>query len=97
MRLPILPNDYRPEYSPLYSLANIQFSKSFKSGFELYCGIKNVFNFTPKDPLMRPFDPFDRNVDDPINNPNHYTFDTTYGYAPMQRIRGFLGVKYNLK
>lgn len=97
MRLPVLPNDYRPEYSPLYSLANIQVSRSFKSGFEVYCGVKNVFNFTPKDPLMRPFDPFDKNVNDPINNPNHYTFDTTYGYAPMQRIRGFLGVKYNLK
>ncbi|CAD7800361.1 Colicin I receptor [Chryseobacterium aquaeductus] len=97
MRLPVLPNDYRPEYSPLYSLANIQVSKAFKSGFEVYCGIKNLFNFTPDDPLMRPFDPFDKNVDDPINNPNHYTFDTTYGYAPMQTIRGFLGVKYNLK
>jgi outer membrane receptor for ferrienterochelin and colicins len=97
MRLPVLPNDYRPEYSPFYSLANIQVSKSFKSGFEVYCGIKNLFNFTPDDPLMRPFDPFDKNVNDPINNPNHYTFDTTYGYAPMQRIRGFLGVKYNLQ
>jgi len=97
MRLPVLPNDYRPEYSPLYSLANIQVSKSFDSGFEVYCGVKNLFNFTPKDPLMRPFDPFDNNVNDPINNPNNYTFDTTYGYAPMQRIRGFLGVKYNLK
>ncbi|RZJ49009.1 MAG: TonB-dependent receptor [Chryseobacterium sp.] len=97
MRLPVLPNDYRPEYSPFYSLANIQVSKSFKSEFEVYCGIKNLFNFTPADPLMRPFDPFDKNVNDPINNPNHYTFDTTYGYAPMQRIRGFLGVKYNLK
>ncbi|KQT21454.1 TonB-dependent receptor [Chryseobacterium sp. Leaf404] len=97
MRLPVLPNDYRPEYSPLYSLANIQVSKSFESGFEVYCGVKNLFNFTPKDPLLRPFDPFDNNVNDPINNPNRYTFDTTYGYAPMQRIRGFLGVKYNLK
>lgn len=97
MRLPVLPNDYRPEYSPLYSLANIQVSKSFKSGFEVYFGVKNLFNFTPKDPLMRPFDPFDTNVNDPISNPNHYTFDTTYGYAPMQRIRGFLGVKYILK
>lgn len=97
MRLPVLPNDYRPEYSPFYNLANIQVSKSFNSGFEVYCGVKNLFNFTPKDPLMRPFDPFDNNVNDPINNPNHYTFDTTYGYAPMQRIRGFLGVKYNLK
>ncbi|WP_080778251.1 TonB-dependent receptor plug domain-containing protein [Chryseobacterium phocaeense] len=97
MRLPVLPNDYRPEYSPFYSLANIQVSKSFRSGFEVYCGIKNLFNFTPKDPLMRPFDPFDKYVDDPVNNPNHYTFDTAYGYAPMQKIRGFLGVKYTLK
>lgn len=97
MRLPVLPNDYRPEYSPLYTLANIQVSKSFKSGFEVYCGIKNLFNFTPKDPLMRPFDPFDKNVNDPVSNPYHYTFDTTYGYAPMQKIRGFLGVKYTLK
>ncbi len=97
MRLPVLPDDYRPEYSPLYSLANIQVSKSFKSGFEVYCGVKNLFNFTPKDPLMRPFDPFDKYADDPVNNPNHYTFDTAYGYAPMQRIRGFLGIKYNLK
>lgn len=91
MRLPVLPNDYRPEYSPFYSLANIQVSKSFKSGFEVYGGVKNLFNFTPKDPLMRPFDPFDKYADDPISNPNHYTFDTAYGYAPMQRIRGFLG------
>lgn len=97
MRLPVLPNDYRSEYSPLYTLANIQVSKSFKSGFEVYCGIKNLFNFTPKDPLMRPFDPFDKNVNDSLNNPYHYTFDTTYGYAPMQKIRGFLGVKYTLK
>ncbi|KFE99650.1 TonB-dependent receptor [Chryseobacterium formosense] len=97
MRLPVLPNDYRPEYSPFYNLANIQVSKSFKSGFEVYGGIKNLFNFTPENPLMRPFDPFDKNADDPISNPNHYTFDTTYGYAPMQKIRGFLGVKYTLK
>ncbi len=46
---------------------------------------------------MRPFDPFDKNVNDPVNNPHHYTFDTTYGYAPMQGIRGFLGVRYTLR
>jgi len=97
MRLPVLPDDYRPEYSPFYSLANIQVSKSFRSGFEVYCGVKNLFNFTPKDPLMRPFDPFDKYVNDPVSNPNHYTFDTAYGYAPMQTIRGFLGIKYTLK
>ncbi|MCJ8155433.1 TonB-dependent receptor [Chryseobacterium sp. SSA4.19] len=97
MRLPVPPDDYRPEYSLFYSLANIQISKIFRSGFEVYGGVKNIFNFTPKDPLMRPFDPFDQHVDDPVNNPNHYTFDTTYGYAPMQRIRGFLGLRYILR
>jgi len=97
MRLPVLPDDYRPEYSPWYTLANIQVSRSFDSGFEVYCGIKNLLNFTPKDPLMRPFDPFDRYADDPVNNPKGYTFDTAYGYAPMQGIRGFLGIKYTLK
>ncbi|WP_292008471.1 TonB-dependent receptor [Chryseobacterium sp.] len=97
MRLPVQVNDYRPDYSPFYSLANIQVSKRFESGFEVYCGIKNLFNFTPEDPLMRPFDPFDQYADDPINNPSHYTFDTAYGYAPMQGIRGFLGVKYSIK
>jgi len=97
MRLPVLPNDYRPEYSPWYTLANIQVSKSFRSGLEIYGGIKNLLNFTPKNPLMRPFDPFDKNVDDPVINPYRYTFDTTYGYAPMQGIRGFLGLKYTMK
>ncbi|UZT97330.1 TonB-dependent receptor [Chryseobacterium fluminis] len=97
MRLPVLPNDYRPEYSPWYTLANIQVSKSFRSGLEIYGGIKNLLNFTPKNPLMRPFDPFDKNVDDPVINPYRYTFDTTYGYAPMQGIRGFLGLKYTIK
>lgn len=97
MRLPVLENDYRPEYSPWYSLMNIQVSKKFKNGFEMYGGVKNLLNFTPKNPIMRPFDPFDKNADDPINNPNGYTFDTTYGYASMQGIRGFLGVKFNLK
>lgn len=97
MRLPILENDYRPEYSPLFTLANIQVSKKFQSGFEIYTGVKNLFNFTQKNPLMRPFDPFDKNSNDSSTNPNRYTFDTTYGYASMQGIRGFLGIRYNLK
>ncbi len=32
MRLPILPNDYRPEYSPWFCIANVQLTKKFKSG-----------------------------------------------------------------
>lgn len=96
MRLPILENDYRPEYSKTYMLSNIQVTKSFNQ-FEVYGGLKNIFNFVPDNPLMRPFDPFDNDVDDPVNNPNGYTFDTGYNYAPLQGIRGFLGVRYTIR
>lgn len=96
MRLPIQPDDYRPAYSPWFCLANVQLTKKFNNGIELYGGIKNLFNFVPKYPLMRPFDPFDKTANDPVTNPHGYTFDTEYNYAPLQGIRGFLGIRYNL-
>ncbi|WP_294819803.1 TonB-dependent receptor [uncultured Flavobacterium sp.] len=95
MRLPILPNDYRPEYSPWFLIANVQATKKFESGLEFYGGIKNLLDFVPDDPILRPFDPFDKYVDDPVNNPNGYTFDPSYNYASMQGRRVFLGVRYN--
>lgn len=96
MRLPVLPNDFRPGYSPWFNLMNIQVTKKWDNGIELYAGIKNVLNFLPRDPIMRPFDPFDKQVNDPVNNPYGYTFDTAYNYAPMQAIRGFGGIRYTL-
>ncbi|WP_159800153.1 TonB-dependent receptor [Flavobacterium sp. MK4S-17] len=96
MRLPILPLDYRPEYSPWFCIANIQLTKKFNYGLEFYGGVKNVFNFVPKDPIIRPFDPFDKNVDDPVTNPNGYTFEPSYNYASLQGRRVFIGVRYNL-
>src|SRR5690606_10211962 len=53
MRLPILPNDYRPEYSPWFCVANLQVTKKFGKGLEVYGGAKNIFNFIPADPIMR--------------------------------------------
>jgi outer membrane receptor for ferrienterochelin and colicins len=95
MRLPILPNDYRPEYSPWFCIANAQLTKKFQYGLEFYGGVKNLFDFVPKDPIMRPFDPFDKNVNDSVGNPNGYTFDPSYNYASMQGRRVFLGMRYN--
>jgi outer membrane receptor for ferrienterochelin and colicins len=94
MRLPVLPDDYRPEYSPWFSLQNIQLTQKVGKGASIYGGIKNIFNFTPRDPIMRPFDPFDKRVNE--NNPNGYTFDPSYNYAPLQGIRWFVGVRYVL-
>jgi outer membrane receptor for ferrienterochelin and colicins len=98
MRLPTLENDYRPEYSPWFNISNLQITKKWSKGIELYGGLKNIFNFYPKeDVIMRAFDPFDRQVSDLASNPNGYTFDPSYNYAPMQRIRGFLGVRVSLR
>lgn len=95
-RLPILPNDYRPQYSPWFALLNIQVSKTVKEKWVFYLGIKNVLNFLPKDPIMRPQDPFDKNAGDMNTNPNAYTFDPSYSYAPMQGIRAYIGLRMTL-
>lgn len=97
MRLPVLPNDYRPAYSPWFCIANIQLTQKISQQFEVYGGVKNLLNFTPDNPIMRPFDPFDKNVSDPVGNPNGYTFDPSYNYAPLQGIRCFLGLRYTIK
>lgn len=97
MRLPVLPNDYRPEYSPWFCLANLQLTKKTIKGWEFYGGLKNFFNFLPSDPIMRPFDPFDKHANDPVANPNGYTFDPSYNYAPLQGRRGYLGIRYTIK
>jgi outer membrane receptor for ferrienterochelin and colicins len=60
----------------------------------VYIAVKNIFNFLPLDPIMRANDPFDKNLN--VNNPNNYTFDTTYGYAPMQGRRVLFGLRYHL-
>ena len=61
-------------------------------GIEIYAGIKNFFNFMQTDPIMRPFDPFNRTIN--VNNPNAYVFDTEYGFMSNEGIKGFVGFRY---
>ena len=107
MRLPLLGElDDRSEYSPWFSIQNIQITKSINKQWEIYGVVKNIFNFTPaSNSISRSFDPFDENVKFNAegeviateNNPNALTFDPTYVYAANLGIRGFVGLKYTLK
>jgi outer membrane receptor for ferrienterochelin and colicins len=110
MRLPLLGElDPRQPYSPTWSIQNIQFVFSGFKNIEVYGGIKNLLDFTPNkgNPFIiaRANDPFDKNVEYEANgkvkatpfNPYALTFDPTYVYAPNQGIRGFLGVRVNIK
>lgn len=74
----------RPTESPWYSLQNFQVTKKFKSGFEIFSGIKNVLNYTQPSPLINPENPYD------------VTFDTSYAYGPLQPRRYYLGIRYNI-
>lgn len=107
MRLPLLgPLDDRDDYSPWFSIQNIQLTKSFGDKWEIYGGVKNLLNFTPPaNSIARAFDPFDRGVefgaDGSVNptadNPKALTFDPTYVFATNQGIRGFLGLRFTIQ
>lgn len=107
MRLPLLGElDNRPEYSPWYSIQNLQLRKSFPNkNFEVYGGIKNLLNFTPpENSIARAFDPFDKGVQFNDNgqvlaspsNPNALSFDPSYVFAPNQGIRFFMGFRWRI-
>ncbi|MCC6684916.1 MAG: TonB-dependent receptor, partial [Bacteroidia bacterium] len=47
MLLPVLPNDFRPDHSPWYTLMNLQFTKKWNNTLSCYLGFKNLLNFIP--------------------------------------------------
>lgn len=107
MRLPLLgPLDNRPEYSPWFSIQNIQLTKIINDQWRLYGGVKNLLDFTPpSNSIARAFDPFDENVEfdangqviPTANNPNALSFDPSYVFVANQGIRFFFGVQYSLQ
>jgi outer membrane receptor for ferrienterochelin and colicins len=106
MHLPVVPNDFRPGKSPLFCIMNLQATKTFVNGWEIYGGAKNLLNFLPKNPLLHPDDPFNRpggkyfdqsGAPRPTTNSNGYVFDPSYNYAPIQGLKGFVGVRFTVK
>lgn len=110
MKLPLLSTlDPRPEYSPWWSLQNIQLTYEGLKNFNIYGGVKNLLNWTPTQStpflIARSNDPFDKHVQFDANgkaistadNPYGLTFDPSYVYAPNQGLRLFIGLRYNLQ
>ncbi|WP_238719025.1 TonB-dependent receptor [Pelagihabitans pacificus] len=109
MRLPTLgENDPRRDFSPIWSIQNVQFTYKGLKDFEVYGGIKNLLDWTPNrgNPFIiaRAKDPFDKDVSFDGNgnvvatpdNPFGLTFDPSYVYGPNQGVRGFFGLRYRL-
>mgnify|MGYP000060573937 CR=1 FL=1 len=110
MRLPLLSDkDPRSPYAPWWSIQNIQLLYTGFKNIEIYGGVKNLLNWTPNkgNPFIiaRTNDPFDKDVQynsngqiiATANNPYALSFDPNYVYAPLQGLRLFAGVRYNLR
>lgn len=99
MHMPLVENDPRPATSEPFTLMQIQFSKKYQH-LEYSIGVKNVFNFLPILPILRPADPFDKDVQNSFGNdrlnPPGLVFDAAYSYAPMLGRRIYTSVKINL-
>ncbi|MCS6818475.1 MAG: hypothetical protein NZ522_00890, partial [Chitinophagales bacterium] len=68
---------------------NIQMRKSIQNRVDFFAGIQNILNVKPPQPILRPNDPFNRNI-----GSDGLFFDATYNYAPNQGIKGFIGFRY---
>ena len=76
----------------IYYIHNFKLTKNFNSGWKFFIALRNAFNFTPPSySILRAHDPFDKNIDDSIDNPNNYTFDASYMYASFQGINLLFG------
>ena len=96
MRLPLLgENDPRAEFSPWFSVQNIQLTKKIGPSWEVYGGIKNLLNYTPpSNSINSSNNPFDEGIDTDKNP--ELAFDPSYVYASNQGIRTFVGLRYTL-
>lgn len=99
MDIPLITDDIREANSPVFNISNLQISRRFNNGLQIYAGAKNLFNFFPEQKIV-----YQSNELRPeqIKNtalgtfPQGYYFNTDASFAPIQGIRGFLGVRWNL-
>lgn len=99
MDLPLITDDIRSAQSPIFNISNLQISRRFNNGLQVYVGFKNLFNFFPEQKIIyQAKDLKSEQIKDSAlgNLPHGYYFNTDSNYAPVQGIRGFLGIRWNL-
>ncbi|PWK17818.1 outer membrane receptor for ferrienterochelin and colicins [Arcicella aurantiaca] len=99
MDIPLITNDIREANSPVFNISNLQISRRFNNGLQIYAGAKNLFNFFPEQKIVYQSNELHpEQIKDSAWGvfPKGYYFNTDASYAPIQGIRGFLGVRWNL-
>jgi len=71
--------------SPFYVIMNAQVTKKFGKQWEVYAGGENLLNYTQDHPLVSSSDPYGED------------FDASMVWGPLSGIRGYLGVRFQVK
>jgi outer membrane receptor for ferrienterochelin and colicins len=78
-------NDRLPEFSPTYSLMNMQITRIFSPTFDIYIGGENIGNYKQKKVIIGNENPF---------GPN---FDASVVYAPIFGQMYYAGLRFKIK
>ena len=73
-----------PEYSRPFYLSNVQVSKAWRNGFEVYAGGENIFNFKQDNPILSAAQPFGTH------------FDSSLVWGPIMGVNIYAGLRYTL-
>ena len=77
--------DSMPEYSPSFSVMNMQVTRTFSSIFEVYVGGENIGNYKQEKAILG------------SDNPFGTTFDTSIIYAPVFGQMYYAGLRFKIK
>ena len=78
-------NGQNIERSPFYVIMNAQITKKLGKNWELYVGSENLTNYTQDYPIIS------------ANDPTSEDFDASMVWGPLSGIRGYLGVRFQIK
>ena len=78
-------NDRLPEFSPSFSLMNIQVTRTFSSTFEMYIGGENIGNYRQQKSILGNENPFGA------------TFDASIVYGPVFGQMYYAGLRFKIK
>jgi outer membrane receptor for ferrienterochelin and colicins len=77
--------DRLPEFSPSFSVMNVQVTRTFSSTFEMYIGGENIGDYKQEKSIMGSENPFGN------------SFDTSMVYAPVFGQMYYAGLRFKIK
>jgi hypothetical protein len=80
----------RPEYAPTFATANVQVSRDFGEGQQIYFGVENVTDYRQADPIIG-VEHLGPDGPTPSTNP---LFDASLVYAPIFGRNMYAGVRW---